>query len=277
MLLALPDILEGVFAFLFGAVTGSFLNVVVHRVPRRESIVAPRSRCPGCETLIAWYDNIPIASWLLLRARCRHCGARIAVRYVLVEIANASLWVAAWWYFGATIDGLVAAAFLSSMLALGAIDLEHYILPDRITIPGILAGLGCSFVVSWNTPRGALAGTLAGAAVLMFIMGVYWLVRRTEGMGWGDVKMLAMIGAFLGWKGMIVTLFLSTVTGAAVGLSLIAVGWAGERAVEEGEGEGFGLALPFGAFLSVGAAAALFLGPGAVDMYLRFSGILPPS
>lgn len=273
LLILLPDSLEIVFVLAFGAVVGSFLNVVIHRLPRGQSIVSPRSQCPSCEALIAWYDNIPLLSWLVLRARCRKCKTSISPRYFVVELFNALLWLAAWWMFGIGIDGLVAVTFLSSMLALAMIDVEHYLLPDWITLPGIVIGMVASFFVNWTTPISSLAGALVGAGLLLFIMGAYWLIRKVEGMGWGDVKMLAMIGAYLGWKGMAVTMLCSTVVGAAVGLSLIAVGWAGDRAVEEGEGEGFGLALPFGTFLALGAIVALFLGPGAVDAYLHFSGL----
>jgi len=269
----LPAVVTYAFAFAFGAVVGSFLNVVIHRLPRDESIVRPRSRCLGCGSTILWYDNIPVLSWILLRARCRRCGVWISVRYPLVEAANASLWVLALWWFGPTVEAAAGAVFLSAMLALAAIDLEHYMLPDRITLPGIAVGLALSPFLDWTTPLGSLAGAAAGVAVLLFIMGVYYLVRGTAGMGWGDVKMLAMVGAFLGWRGTAVTLVMGTLVGAAVGLGLVAAGWAGERAVEEGEGPGLGLALPFGVFLALAAAVALFVAPRAVDLYLGLSGL----
>jgi leader peptidase (prepilin peptidase)/N-methyltransferase len=269
----LPGIVTYAFAAAFGAVVGSFLNVVIHRLPRDQSIVRPRSRCPGCGEAILWYDNVPVLSWILLRARCRNCRTWISVRYPLVEAANASLWVLSLWWFGPTLEAAAAAVFLSAMLALAAIDLEHYILPDRITLPGIVVGLALSPYLAWTTPLGSLIGAAAGVCVLLFIMGAYYLIRGTAGMGWGDVKMLAMVGAFLGWKGTAVTLVVGTVVGAAVGLGLVAAGWAGERAVEEGEGTGLGLALPFGVFLALGAGAALFVAPRVVDLYLGLSGL----
>lgn len=263
------------FAAALGSVVGSFLNVVIHRLPRGQSVVRPRSRCPSCGEIIRWYDNVPVLSWLLLRARCRRCGAHISVRYPLVEAGNAVLWVVALAVFGLGVDFAVAAVFVSAMLALCVIDLEHYLLPDRITLPGMAAGLLASHFVGWTDIVSSLIGAAAGAAVLLLIMGLYYLVRGTAGMGWGDVKMLAMVGAFLGWRGMAVTLLLGTLSGAAVGLALVAVGWAGERAVAEGEGTGLGLALPFGAFLAAAAVAALLVGSDLVSLYMDLAGLAP--
>lgn len=264
-------LLLDLYAALVGLVTGSYLNVVAHRLPRRQSTVLPRSRCPACGAAILPRDNLPVLSWLLLRGRCRACRAAISPRYPLVEAATALLFVASMERFGPTPAALAAALFCAVMVVLAAIDAEHYLLPDRITLPGIAAGVLLQPFVGWaGTGWGGLLGAVLGAALgAGVLLAPYWawlLLRGEEGLGLGDVKMLAMIGAFLGWKGVLVTLFLGAASGALVGLAFVALGRGGMRSK-----------LPFGVFLALGGLVALFAGPALVDLYFtRALGLAPP-
>ncbi len=251
-------VLLDLYAALFGLVTGSYLNVVIHRLPRRLSTVLPRSRCPTCGAPIRARDNLPVLSWLLLRGRCRACGTRISPRYPLVEASTGMLFVASMERFGPSAAALAAALFCSLMVVLAWIDLEHLILPDRITLPGIAVGIAVQLVVPWSGLVGAVLGALLGAGVLLAAYGAWWLVRREEGLGLGDVKMLAMIGAFLGWRGVVVSLFVGALAGALFGLSLVAAGRGAMRSK-----------IPFGAFLALGGLVALFAGPALIAIYLR--------
>ncbi len=246
----------GAYATVIGLCVGSFLNVVAHRLPRGESIVRPRSRCPLCSASIAARDNVPLLGFLLLRGRCRSCGGVIAGRYPAVEAAAGASWLAAWLVFGATWEGFVAALFLSILLVLAVIDGTHFLLPDAITYPALAIGLGSSFVSDRITQLDAAFGALAGAGALLFLIGVWYLVRRVRGMGLGDVKMLAAIGAFLGVRGALLALFVASVLGAAVGVWFLARGrltWSSR--------------LPFGVFLAVGGVVALFFGPRLLAAY----------
>jgi leader peptidase (prepilin peptidase)/N-methyltransferase len=245
----LPRALLDVYAALLGLIAGSYLNVVIHRLPRGQSTVLPRSACPACGAPIAARDNLPLISFLLLRGRCRACRAPIGWRYPLVEAATAGLWVACAERYGLSLAAAAAALFCCLMVALALIDLEHFILPDLLTLPGIAAGLALQPWLPWGGLWPAVAGALLGAAVLLALWGGWYLLRGEEGMGLGDVKMLAMIGAFLGWKGTLVTLFFASLTGAVTGLALIVRGGAGLRSK-----------LPFGFFLAIGGLIALFSG-----------------
>lgn len=241
-----------------GLVVGSYLNVVIHRLPREESTVLPRSRCPRCGALIRARDNLPLLSFLLLGGRCRVCRGRISWRYPLVEVVTALLFVVCLEVFGLHWQALVAVVFGCLLIALAAIDLEHYLLPDLLTLPGLAVGLLLSFTEVWIPWRDAVLGAALGAAGLWLVSEVWYLLRREEGLGLGDVKMLAMVGAFLGWKGVLVTVFLASLTGAGVGLALIALG-----RME------LGSRLPFGFFLSGGGLVALFAGPALLGAYAR--------
>ena len=249
-----PLLLAGV----LGACIGSFLNVVIYRLPLGQSIVSPPSRCPKCGHRLRWYDNVPILGWVLLGGRCRQCKNPISIQYPIVELMTALLFVIVVWL---TPPGplLVSRLLLVCILiALFGIDLEHQILPNSITLPGIVAGVLLSLIAppGW---RDALLGVLLGAGILYAIAGGYYLWRREEGLGMGDVKMLAMIGAFLGWKAVLVTMVLSSFSGAAIGLALIAAQRGGMK-----------LALPFGTFLAIGALVAMFVGQPLIDWYSGF-------
>ena len=241
---------------LFGLAVGSFLNVCIHRLPRRESLNVPASHCPSCGRPLAWYENVPLASWIALGGRCRTCRAPISPVYPAVEAITAALFVAGYFIYGLTPLLAARLLFACAMIVLFFIDLRHHILPNVITLPGVVVGFALSVVLppGW---RDSLIGLLAGGGILFAIAETYYRVRGVEGLGMGDVKMLAMIGAFLGWKLMLVTLVLASVAGSVVGIGLMASGRGGMKA-----------ALPFGTFLAVGALAAAVAGDALLDWYL---------
>ena len=260
--------LLGIYAAVLGLIVGSYLNVLIYRLPLGISTVFPRSRCPHCGTAIRAYDNLPVLSFLLLRGRCRQCGARISWRYPAVEAATAALFLACFLRFGISLQAPVAALFCALMLALTMIDYDHMILPDKLTWPGIALGILLQPFVGWTRlwpgPWGALAGAVLGAAlgagILLAVWIAWYLWRHEEGMGLGDVKMLAAIGAFLGWKGVLVALFLGALSGAVVGLTLMAF-----------RGLDFKAKLPFGVFLALGGVIALFAGEALVRVYAAYA------
>ncbi len=277
-----PPAFGYVIAAVFGAIIGSFLNVVIHRVPLEESIVFPNSRCPSCGAVIAFYDNIPILSYAFLRAKCRNCKEHISFRYPAVELLTALLFVAVAWH-----DGLSAAlpfdlVFASALLALVFIDAEHMILPNAITYPGIVFALVARIAIPLltGTPHfddvpslshGALSSlpiwgvSLAGAVIgaligggSLWLMGWTWeKLRGIEAMGLGDVKMMFMVGAYLGWRLTILTIFVGVLSGSVIGILLMAR--QRERNMQ--------MLLPFGVFLGLGAIAALLFGAPLVEWY----------
>jgi leader peptidase (prepilin peptidase)/N-methyltransferase len=233
----------------YGLVFGSFLNVVVHRLPRGMSLVRPGSHCPKCGAPVRWFDNIPVLSYLLLGGRCRACRATISLCYPLVELAAGVIAAAVVARFGLTLQGLEAMLLVMLLLPLALIDLEHHLLPDVLTLPGIVLGLAGSAAGGFVPLLNSVIGALVGAAVPYVVIVVYRRLRGVEGMGLGDVKLLAMIGAFLGWRGVLLTLGLAATAGALLGLTLIALG-RGRRDTE----------LPFGTFLAGAATIVLFAG-----------------
>jgi len=244
---------------LFGLMFGSFFNVCIHRLPAGVSVVTPPSRCPSCGAGIQWYDNVPVVSYVLLGGRCRACRAAISLRYPVVESATAALFVMQAWAFG---DDPVLLAqrlvFTSMLIVLFGTDLDTQRLPNVITLPGIVIGLLWSLFV----PPGFIAaaiGAAIGAGVLLVIRWVWLRATGVEGMGLGDVKMLAMVGAFLGWQQVIVVLFLSSLAGAILGVLLTAIG-----------GRSLQSRLPFGTFIALAAFAASLAGPRLVAWYLGF-------
>jgi leader peptidase (prepilin peptidase)/N-methyltransferase len=247
-----------VLAALFGLVFGSFLNVCIYRLPRDQSVVWPASRCTTCGRELAWYENVPVVSWAALRGRCRTCGERISVMYPLVEAVTAAMFVVMAAHFGITPLFAVRVLFGCAMVVLFVIDLQHQILPNEITVPGIVAGLVASVFLppGW---REALIGAVAGGGVLWLIAFAYERLRHKEGLGFGDVKMLAMIGAFLGWKLMLLTLVFASFTGSSVALLLMLA----RRADWQSK-------LPLGTFLALGAVLASVYGDAVVKWYLGF-------
>jgi leader peptidase (prepilin peptidase)/N-methyltransferase len=246
------------FLGVLGLVVGSFLNVCIYRLPRGQSVNWPGSRCTTCDRSLAWYENIPIVSWVVLRGRCRTCGERISVMYPIVEAITAAMFIAGYFIYGWTPLLAVRLAFTCAMIVLFVIDLQHYLLPNVITVPGIVIGFALSLVLppGW---KASLIGLIAGGGLLFAIAEAWYRFRGIEGLGMGDVKMLAMIGAFLGWKLMLVTLVLSSFAGSLIGVGAIALGRGGMKSM-----------LPFGTFLAVGALTAAVAGDEILNWYLGF-------
>ena len=247
-------------AFLLGMglAIGSFLNVAIYRLPRRESLMWPASHCTACNRPLAWFENVPVFGWLALGGRCRTCRARISVRYPIVEALAGAVFVAGYFIYGWTPLLAVRLLFATAMIVLFVIDLQHQILPNVITLPGIVAG----FVASLFLPPGWLSsmiGIAAGGGILFAIAEAYYRLRGIEGLGMGDVKMLAMIGAVLGWPLMLLTLVLASFAGSLVGVGLMVSGRGGMQA-----------ALPFGTFLALGALVAAVAGDPILSWYLSF-------
>jgi leader peptidase (prepilin peptidase)/N-methyltransferase len=239
-----------------GLAIGSFLNVCIHRLPLKESLVWPASRCPRCQRRLTPFENVPVVSYLALGGRCRGCRAPISIRYPLVELATMSVFLLHYWALGW--DPLLAPRLLFScaLIVLFAIDLEHQILPNVITLPGIVVGLAFSLFLPPG-PWSAIVGILIGGGVLWAIATGWELLRGVEAMGFGDVKMLAMIGAFLGWKLTLLTFVLSTMAGGLMGAGLLLAG-RGKMST----------ALPFGTFLALGALVSSISGERIVEWYL---------
>jgi leader peptidase (prepilin peptidase)/N-methyltransferase len=254
---ALPPALALTAVTAFGALIGSFLNVCIYRLPLGHSIVWPASACPHCSRELFWYENIPVASFVALRGRCRTCAGPISIRYPLIETLTAAMFALAWWYYGPSLLLVSRLVFGCALLVLFAIDLEHHLLPNAITLPGIIVG----FVFSIFTEPGwlsSLSGIVVGGGVLFLVAEAYYRVRREEGLGMGDVKMLAMVGAFVGWQLTLLTLMLASFGGTIIGLALIVSKRGGMK-----------YALPFGTFLALGAAVAATVGPAILHWYLR--------
>lgn len=247
-------------AFLLGAAIGSFLNVCIYRIPAGESVVSPRSRCPHCQTTIRWYHNLPIVSWVLLRGRCAYCGAAFSVRYPLVEALTGALFALFLYRFGLHPVTPVAWLLVAALVAISFIDLDHQIIPDVISLPGIPVGFLCSFAVPWVSWQSSLLGILLGGGILLAIaLGYEWLTKQ-EGMGLGDVKLLAMLGAFLGAAAILPIIFLASIMGTLVGVPLMLVTRAGRK-----------LAIPFGPFLASAALVYLFF-VDRIDPLARWYG-----
>ena len=295
--------------FLFGLAFGSFLNVCIYRLPLGLSVVMQRSACPKCKRPIAFYDNVPILSWLILRGRCRHCQARISPRYLIVELLTGGLFLACYWYFGLTPATLKYCAFGFLLLGLIFSDAETKLLPDKLTLPGLALGLLFSLIVPVNDVASqfvpgmvnlpfsddlaarllSLVDSLLGAAVgASFIYGVgamYLRWRGTEGMGFGDVKLMAMVGAFLGIKLTVLTIFTASVAGSLFGLTTVLIVWLKRTRrfmprlanAEAARRRGWQSAqmvyryyqMPFGVFLGSMALLALFVGNQLLRWYGR--------
>ena len=278
----LPPVLGYVVAGVFGAVIGSFLNVVIHRVPMEESVVFPNSRCPSCGAVIAFYDNIPVLSWVMLGAKCRGCKSRISFRYPAVELLTAILFVAVALHDGLSVALPFDLVFVSALVALIFIDAEHMLLPNVITYPGIVFAVIARIAIPLlsGTPHfddvpslahGAFAGlpiwvtSLAGAAIgaligggSLWLMGWTWeKLRGVEAMGLGDVKMMFMVGAYLGWRLTILTIFVGVLTGSIIGIALMA----------RQRDRNMQMLLPFGIFLGLGTIFSLLYGVHLVEWY----------
>jgi leader peptidase (prepilin peptidase)/N-methyltransferase len=243
-------------ALALGLIVGSFANVCIHRLPERRSVVTPRSRCPRCEAPIGAIDNVPVLSYLALRGRCRRCREPISARYPLVEAANGAMYLALARLHGPTPQAAVAMALVTALLVLSLIDYDHQLLPDAVTLPGVALGLAASFLPGPPTPLGAVAAAAGGYLAFFAVAKAYQRTRGVEGLGEGDWKMTAMLGAFLGWQKLLLTVFAATLGGTLVGLALMAFGGRTSRH-----------ALPLGTFLGIAGIAVVFAGQPVLDWY----------
>ena len=250
------DRLAIILAGVLGSTIGSFLNVCILRWPRDQSVVRPRSRCPGCGQGIVWYDNIPIVSWLLLRGRCRHCRAPISIQYPLVEAGTAAIWAFMAWRYLPDFEALRAAVFFTILLGIALTDAREYIIPDEFSIGGLVIGLLFSLPGGFPEISRALLGAATGFVLLWAVGAVGTRIFKEDAMGGGDIKMMAMVGAFVGWQGVLLTVFLGALLGTVIFVPLSLIG--GKRLV------------PFGVFLALGAATAFLAGPALVGWYKSF-------
>jgi len=256
--LPLPASFVIVCAGLFGAILGSFLNVCIARwgAEPKQSVMHPRSRCPRCEAAIAWYDNIPVCSWLILRGRCRHCREPISTQYPLIELATGVLWAFVVWRYGLGLEALRGAIFGTILVGIAMTDARAYLIPDEFTLGGLALGLAFSLGQGLGGVAEAVLGAAVGFGVLWLVgVGGTWLFKQ-DAMGGGDIKMMAMVGAFLGWQGVLLTIFLGALLGSLI---FVPLSLAGHKKL-----------VPFGIFLSMGAAAAYLAGPAILAWYASY-------
>jgi leader peptidase (prepilin peptidase)/N-methyltransferase len=247
-------------AFALGLVVGSFANVAVYRLPLQRSLARPGSACPSCGTPIRWYDNVPVLSWILLRGRCRRCRAPISARYPLVELANGLFYFTLARLLPPGPQAAISMVFVTALLVLSLIDLDHQILPDVITLPGTAIGLLASWLPGPPGPLESFLSALGGYLVFALVALVARWYYGEEALGQGDWKMAALLGAFLGWRALLVTVFLACLTGAVVGLAMIALG-RGSRLTR----------IPLGTFLGLAGILAVF---AANPMIAWYRGLL---
>ena len=244
-------------SIIFGALVGSFLNVCIFRLPKEESIIWPGSHCPQCNKPIKFYDNIPLISYLLLQGKCRYCKKTISLQYPLVEGITALSSLCLFIKFGPSLSYLFFFAFVAALIVITVIDLYYQIIPDVISLPGIGVGIIASLILPQIAFFNSLIGVLLGGGSLFIVGTLYQWIFKREGMGGGDVKLLAMIGAFLGWKAVILTILLSSLIGSITGIIIMVL-----------KGKDFKYAIPFGPFLSLGAVMSLFYGEEIIRWYL---------
>jgi leader peptidase (prepilin peptidase)/N-methyltransferase len=242
---------------LVGLAIGSFLNVCIYRLPRSLSLISPPSMCPSCQTLIPFYDNVPILSYFWLRGRCRFCGAGFSLRYPVVELVSGLFAVAVFDRYDFSWESLFLYGLIGALLVITFIDIDHQIIPDVITLPGIVIGFVASFLIDPITYKESLIGIVLGGGLLLSVAWGYYLLTKKEGMGGGDIKLLAMLGAFLGWKGVIFTIIAASAIGTLAGI-----------AVALRTGGGRKLAIPFGPFISLGAILYVFFGTQIIEWYV---------
>jgi len=253
----MPEALILILLFVLGGSVGSFLNVCIVRIPEKLSIVMPPSHCPRCKKPIAFYDNIPLLSYMILGGRCRNCKQPIPFRYFVVELLTAAVLPGLYVWYGLTLPLALSFIFCAALIVITFIDLQLQIIPDMISLPGIPLCFLCSFVVPWTTPLESAIGILVGGGVLYGVAAGYYFFRKKEGMGGGDIKLLAMIGAFLGWKGALVALVVGAFAGSIIGITVMLL-----------KGKDMKYAIPFGPFLSLGALCSLLYGTELLHWYL---------
>jgi leader peptidase (prepilin peptidase)/N-methyltransferase len=246
----------GIVAGVFGLMFGSFLNVCIMRLPADESLLRPRSKCPKCGHMVGWRDNIPVLSWILLHGKCRHCGEAISWQYPLVEILVGVIWAAAGWYYGLTVTALSGALLGTMLLGIGITDARHYIIPDEYTWGGLVIGLLVSLTGGWSGLLTALVGAATGFGILLFVAWAGKKVFQKEAMGGGDSKMMAMVGAFVGWKGVLLTIF----GGALLGTLIFVPLNLGKK----------DRLVPFGVFLAAAAGITFVFGEAIVAWYVGY-------
>ncbi|MCL5277503.1 MAG: prepilin peptidase [Deltaproteobacteria bacterium] len=250
-----------VFIFIFGLVIGSFLNVVIYRLPRHQSLVYPPSHCPSCDRRIKPYDNIPLLSYVFLLGRCRYCRGRISPRYPLVELLAGTIAALLSIRYGPGTDAAILFILSSALIAITFIDIDHGIIPNVLSYPGIVLGFLSSFLLHLNSPAGSLSGMLVGGGILLTVAYVYKKIAGVEGMGMGDVKLMVMLGAFLGWQASIFIIIVSSLLGSIAGVGLMI--FAGKTRK---------YAIPYGPFISASAIVYLFYGRPLIDLYLKVIG-----
>jgi len=246
-----------ILSFIFGSIIGSFLNVCIYRLPLRISVIFPLSMCPSCKHPIPFYHNVPIVSFLLLRGRCGNCHTPISFQYPLVELITGLSALSLTLRFGLSLTSFVYFLFISALIVITFIDLKYQIIPDVISLPGIGVGFLSSLLIHRISVLDSLLGILAGGGILLIVSTTYYLLTRREGMGFGDVKLLAMIGAFLGWKGALMGLITGAFVGTLIGVPIM---------IREKKSAKY--AIPFGPFLSIGAILFIFFGRDMISFYL---------
>ncbi|MGD2185500.1 MAG: prepilin peptidase [Desulfobacterales bacterium] len=247
-----------IWVLIFGLCVGSFLNVCIYRLPESKSIVHPRSMCPKCGTLIRFYDNLPILSYLLLRGKCRHCHAPISFRYPVVELLSGLFAVGVFLKYGISLEAAIYYVFITTLLVITFIDIDHRIIPDVITLPGIPICFLASFALPHITYIESIMGILIGGGSLFMVAWLYHLLTKKEGMGGGDIKLLGMMGAIIGWKGVLFTIFVASAVGTVSGMLIMLM----TRKTMK-------LAVPFGPFLAIGGIAYIFFGPQLIAWYIH--------
>lgn len=258
MFALVPDIFWLVTFFIFGLILGSFFNVCIWRIPREESIVKPGSHCTRCNAEIKWYDNIPVLSYIILRGKCRKCGEPFSVRYAAIELLTGILYALTYHYFGFQIFTIFVLIYISFMIIMSFIDIDHFILPDRFTLTLIPLGILASFFridFSWTD---SLIGILTGGGLIFLFSGLYYLLKKTPGMGGGDIKLMAGVGAYLGFSNTLLTLLIGTLSGTVIALPYV---FLKKKKMDS--------MLPFGPFLALAAIICLFWGDVILDWWLQ--------
>jgi len=251
--------IEIILIFVLGLIVGSFSNVCIYRIPRNESVIYPASHCPKCRTKIKPVDNIPLLSYILLKGRCRNCGSKISIQYPVVEFLTGLIYLIIYLIYGLSIQSLVYIILSSALIIIAFIDLQEQMIPDIISLPGIVVGLILSFIVPYISLINSALGALVGGGIILIIAWVGSIVFKKEAMGGGDVKLAAMIGAFLGWRYIVISLFLGFFLGALAGIVLIMT------KIKKRED-----AIPFGPFIALGSIITLLCGEKILSWYLGF-------
>lgn len=273
----LHDALFAIFSLLLGLMVGSFLNVCVCRLPNEESVIKPRSRCPKCGTAIAWYDNLPVLSWVLLLAKCRQCKEPISWQYPLVEAITGGVFLLVFWRFGFCLASPIYMLLVAGLILCTFIDFVDWTIPNEVTYPGIPLGILCSLIALFYPASGllldsvfnSLMGVLVGGGSLYLLDKLSLLLLKKRGMGFGDVKLLAMLGAFLGWEGTVLIIVIASLLGSVIGILVLLImkrklGKEGDEDIEAGN------YLPFGPYLAIGGVIVLLCGDAMIQAYFDY-------